>query len=269
MNNTTAIWINALRNAQKAIRTAILGKGVQITGDLSSYPDAINQLKNPQGEKIINANGNYNIADFEGVAVNVPQIQTESKSISANGTYTAPSGKAWNSVSVNVPASGITPSGTTEINQNGVHNVSQFEYANVSVPVGIFPSGSQNITENGVYNVESLASVNVAVPVGAAVVTGQVSGSGSKVLTIPAAAGKDNLVVVLISTTSSNLSVSTITGGGYVAGSAYLTYKSSSNVMRLSTTASYNKNTGAISYTGSSSYNFSNNTNLKYLYVAW
>lgn len=269
MDNTTAVWINALRNAQKAIRTAILGKGVQITGDLSSYPDAINQLKNPQGSKSISTNGTHDVADVAEAVVTVPQISTSSRTFTANGTYQADSGTAWDNIAINVPSSGIVPSGTENISQNGLYDITNKAYVNVAVPVGVFPSGALGIDENGSYDVTNKQTVNVNVPKGAEVITGQVSGSGSKILTIPAIVGKDNVVVTLISTTSSNLSVSTIVGAGYVGGNMYMTYKNSSNITRLSTTASYDKGTGRISYTGSNSFNFSNNTNFKYLYIAW
>lgn len=227
-----------IRRIQQAIRAAIIGKGISIDGDFSTYPDAIELLKNPKGSMSITENGSYDVTE-KVTAV------------------------------VNVPASGITPSGSISIVANGTYDVTEKASATVNVPVGVFPSGTLSISENGIYDVSDKASVNVSIPVGASLVFGQVSGSGAKTLSISAAVGKDNIAVFLISTTSSNLSVATIMGAGYINGSMYMTYKSSSNIMRLSTTASWNKSTGVIAYTGSSSYNFTNNTNLKYMYVAW
>lgn len=60
-------------------------------------------------------------------------ITVEPLPVSANGTYTAPSGKAYSPVVVNVPQ-------------------------------GVFPSGTKNITENNTYDVTNFASVAVNVP---------------------------------------------------------------------------------------------------------
>ena len=59
-------------------------------------------------EKSVNANGVYNASDdeadgYEKVTVNVPTLQTEALSVAENGTYTAPVGKAYSPVNVNVP----------------------------------------------------------------------------------------------------------------------------------------------------------------------
>lgn len=261
--------LTALKQIQRNIRSEIMSKGVSISGDFSTYADAIRLLRNPQGIQDIDSNGIYDISDYAEVSVNVPQIETTSQTFTANGTYSADTGSAWDNITINVPTGGITPSGEIDITQNGSYDVTEKAVARVAVPVGVFPAGQLNITQNGVYDVTERESVNVSIPAGASPVFGQVSGSGSKTLTISAIAGKNNVAVFLISTTSSNLSISTITGAGFIDGTMYMTYKSSSNIMRLSTTASYNKTNGQIAYTGSNSYNFSNNANLKYMYVAW
>lgn len=57
----------------------------------------------------------------------------------------------------------VKPNGTTNIIQNGYHDVTAYEQAYVNVP-GSVPTGTKNITENGDYNVADYASAHVAVP---------------------------------------------------------------------------------------------------------
>lgn len=54
-------------------------------------------------------------------------------------------------INVAVPSTGITPQGTKEITQNGVHDVTNFAQAKVEVPQGITPVGTKEIevTQNG------------------------------------------------------------------------------------------------------------------------
>ena len=58
---------------------------------------------------------------------------------------------------------GPEPSGTTNINANGMYDVKSFASASVSVPVGVFPSGTSSITANGIYDITNFASVDVNV----------------------------------------------------------------------------------------------------------
>lgn len=84
-------------------------------------------------------------------------ITTEELEVDENGTYTAPLGKAYTPVKVNVPQ----PSGSVNITENGTVDVKDYETAVVNVPN---PStGSLNITENGIYDVIEKASANVNV----------------------------------------------------------------------------------------------------------
>lgn len=91
--------------------------------------------------------------------------------IGANGTTTlATAGKFCDrniEVNVDVPASGINPTGTKTITVNGTHDVTNFASANVNVPVPsgyVKPSGSKAITENGTHDVTNYASAVVNVP---------------------------------------------------------------------------------------------------------
>lgn len=71
------------------------------------------------------------------------------KEITTNGTYTASSDSAdgYSSVTVNVPSSGITPTGSINITTNGTHDVTNYASAVVSVPTsggGGTPSATQH-----------------------------------------------------------------------------------------------------------------------------
>ena len=66
----------------------------------------------------------------------------------------------------------LLPVGTTHITTNGLHNVRNYEYADVSVPQGITPTGTINIENNGDYDVTSYANAHVAVSGGGITPTG-------------------------------------------------------------------------------------------------
>ncbi|MEE3307840.1 InlB B-repeat-containing protein [Sharpea azabuensis] len=65
----------------------------------------------------------------------------------------------------------IDPSGTVSITENGLADVTQYEKANVSVPL---PEGSTTVTANGTYDITDYKSV--VVNVGTATVTYNVNG---------------------------------------------------------------------------------------------
>jgi len=57
------------------------------------------------------------------------------------------------------------PTGVISINDNGIHDVAPFKYANVHVE-GLVPSGTLTITENDTYDVTNYAQAEVNVPQG-------------------------------------------------------------------------------------------------------
>ena len=81
-------------------------------------------------------------------------VSVEELSVTDNGTYTAPAGKAYSPVKVNVPK-GITPSGTKSITANGNYDVTSFASALVNVPSSAPTTQALTVTENGTYNVPS------------------------------------------------------------------------------------------------------------------
>lgn len=58
----------------------------------------------------------------------------------------------------------VKPTGTTNITENGYHNVKAYEQAYVQVQGGITPTGTMNIPANGDYDVTNYAEAHVAVP---------------------------------------------------------------------------------------------------------
>lgn len=58
----------------------------------------------------------------------------------------------------------VVPDGTTNITENGYHDVKAYEQAYVHVEGGITPTGTTNIYENGDHDVTDYATAHVAVP---------------------------------------------------------------------------------------------------------
>ena len=101
-----ATKLTTIRNTLKAIKQAIINKGQTPSGDITTYPDAIG---------------------------NITTIKNQDKTITSNGSYTADSGyTGFGTVTVNVPT-GITPSGTKSITENGTYDVTNYASASVNV----------------------------------------------------------------------------------------------------------------------------------------
>ena len=93
-------------------------------------------------------------------------ITTQPLSVTENGTYTAPSGKAYTPVNVNVS----TPEPVLQdktVTENGTVTADDgydgLDTVTVNVPIPPSPSGSISITENGTYDVTDKASAVVNV----------------------------------------------------------------------------------------------------------
>ena len=83
------------------------------------------------------------------------------KEITVNGTYTASSDSAdgYSSVTVNVPSSGITPTGSINITTNGTHDVTNYASAVVNVSGG-GSSATQHVIHFD-FTDETSANINV------------------------------------------------------------------------------------------------------------
>lgn len=115
-------------------------------------------------------------------------------------------------------------------------------------------------------DITTYADAIASIPIGVQLVTGQVSGSGSRTLTIADAIGKDNIVIYLINTSSSSASVSTPISASVIGSDKNVTYKNSGNLVKAD--ATWDKTAGTMTLT-SAIQSFSNNANIRYAYVAW
>ena len=79
--------------------------------------------------------------------------------VTTNGSWSTPEG--YSPVIVNVPPSAVT-SGTLDVVNNGVFNVTEYQKINVQVPASAVTSGTMTITAEGTYDVTNFKSVVVA-----------------------------------------------------------------------------------------------------------
>lgn len=75
-------------------------------------------------------------------------ITVQSLTVTQNGTTTAPTGRAYSPVIVNVPASAVD-TGTKNITSNGTHDVVGYASAAVSVPNTYTASDEGKVVQNG------------------------------------------------------------------------------------------------------------------------
>lgn len=96
-----------------------------------------------------------------------------------------------------VAGEGAVPSGTININTNGIHDVTNFEFASVDVPASEVDTGTKNVSTNGTHDVVGYASVYVDVqggdaPSGSVNITENgthnVAGYADAVVNVPASA---------------------------------------------------------------------------------
>ena len=113
------------------------------------------------------------------------EISTQSLNVSANGTYRAPTGKAYTPVNVNVPNSYsasdegkvvsngalVSQTAHAEVTQNGTIDTTLNNSVTVNVPQGSTPTGTKqiSISQNGTTTEDvaayASAEITVAVPI--------------------------------------------------------------------------------------------------------
>lgn len=111
--------------------------------------------------------------------------------ITSNGIHNV---RNYEYADVNV-SGGITPTGTISITNNGNYDVTQYANADVNVSGGITPTGTLNITSNGNYDVTTYANANVNVSGGALnnTITGTFTYAGENPVVIDCGGFKNGL----------------------------------------------------------------------------
>lgn len=123
------------------------------------------------------------------------EISTQSLNVSANGTYRAPTGKAYTPVNVNVPntyaasdegkvvSNGALVSQTAheEVTANGTIDTTLNNSVTVNVPTGSTPTGTKtiNISANGTTTEDVAAYANAQIVVAVPIPTYQTWQGGS------------------------------------------------------------------------------------------
>ena len=114
--------------------------------------------------------GTYSLDDLVDVVDNIETggftpTGTKQVSITQNGTTTEDvTNYASAEITVDVPSSGITPSGTIQITENGTVDVTQYASANVNVPTGGGESISPYAAKVGTIVLESSGSITIPTP---------------------------------------------------------------------------------------------------------
>lgn len=99
----------------------------------------------------------------EYLTCSVDAILTGPLSVTLNGTYTAPSGTAYDEVTVNV-SGGTTPTGTLEISENGTFDVAAYATALVNVPGLEYETGTWEPSTDIARGTISFSNTHTGVP---------------------------------------------------------------------------------------------------------
>lgn len=134
-------------NGEKVIGTGSSGNAISVVDTTDSHGGTIRTITAvdisdttaiasdvASGKYFYTANGTKTLGTGSGSSS--PTLVT--KEITSNGTYTASNDSAdgYSSVTVNVPSSGITPTGSINITTNGTHDVTNYASAVVNVSGG-------------------------------------------------------------------------------------------------------------------------------------
>lgn len=100
-----------------------------------------------QNQLIANISSDNTLIGDIGKTIEIIRPTLIEKNITANGEYNASTDEVdgYSKVNVNVPE----PTGTIDIITNAIHNVKEYEFANVNVPLGLeYESGTYTPTED-------------------------------------------------------------------------------------------------------------------------
>lgn len=137
-----------------------------LTSELPKEIDSIITAANvPTGTRYISKDGTYDVAAYASVQVDV---ENGTINLTSNGTHSV-SGYTTAKVEVpdTIPEGYVKPSGVLVIDSNDKYYVSEYEFAEVNVPIPdgyIKPEGDLEITASGTYSVTDKSSVTVTIP---------------------------------------------------------------------------------------------------------